>query len=187
MCFGTFFFLQHDSGSLRSDVNLRGRDYECAIWKTVPARWQASKTSTYLLRVSSSVKSGSYRSYQLNASRSHSRQRATCDWQLKGLDHSTDVIKPTGVCSGDRHTDGIINKTWGQKKIKKKVELKRLLGDLPDLHFSGLLCVSECVSMWSVHQASYPVCFIFVPSASMVQLLIRWNHSFSSSLLVLSP
>lgn len=71
------------------------------------------------------------------------------------------------------------------------VQIKRTWGYSPDLHFSGLftlafICKSIPKCVYVCVLAPHPVCVAFVPSASRVQLFIRWNHSFSPCLLVLS-
>lgn len=175
--------------------------------------WQVTRTSIYLLCVSSSVKSGSYQHDQLSTHRSHLCQRAPCDWQLKGLDHSTDSVKAVITLTGWRgikknktkhthykekaarelqHLTKNTKQTCsGQRKISANVKNERasdwkimmpLKKKKSCIQYLGI-CAFLNMLWWG--GATYPVWVSLMPPTSWVYFLIRWNHSFSSRLLIL--
>lgn len=122
------------------------------------------------------------KSYQLSACRSHSRQRAPGDWQLKGLDHETNAGKAATVLIVEEtsHTPMHTAQRRWHVHLVYWWDWAACMWTCFSICMLVRACV--CVCVW----ASHPVSVVFMSSASWVQFFIRRHYSFSPCLLIFS-
>lgn len=160
------------------------------IWKTVPAGWRASKTSTYLLCekwiisvLSAQCLQGPF------MSKSALRLTAQEPWSLDR--HTKSESSLWSLIGSEKPPKYLRSFIW--KRMQSTIQQPHSRSNWQiDLHSANLtvdLCSfvgpHGCIAcVWVCY--AYPLCVALVSSAPQVLFFIRWNHAFPPRLLILS-